>query len=89
MDEENPVILANCILVTGGCGLKNITLSDFYGEDLEQVMEITIVDGSTGRSISISDENTISIFIEETREIKLIALKDQSGRDGFRFWLHS
>ncbi|MGF2618063.1 hypothetical protein FZC84_22560 [Rossellomorea vietnamensis] len=81
------LFLVSLMMLLGGCGTEAKTFSEFYESGAERVTAIRILDGSTGESLMISDRDTIQQFLSETKETKFIPLKDQSERDGFRYWV--
>ncbi|MGE7979631.1 hypothetical protein [Psychrobacillus sp. NPDC093200] len=81
-----------CILLTivftiflTGCGLETLTIEDYYKNDLEDVSEIEIFDGSNGSSRATTNKEEIMSFIKEVKDIKFIPDEDQSERDGFLY----
>ena len=70
------------ILLTG-CGLETLTIEDYYKNDLEDVSEIEVFDGSNGSSRTTTNKKEIRSFIKEVKHIKFIPDEDQSERDGF------
>ncbi|QGM29329.1 hypothetical protein GI482_02490 [Bacillus sp. N3536] len=66
-----------------GCGLETLTIEDYYKNDLEEVSEIEVFDGSYGSSRTTTNKKEIQSFIKEVKDIKFIPDEDQSERDGF------
>jgi hypothetical protein len=68
-----------------GCSLETKTLSEFYEEDLDDVIKIELLDGSTGYKKVIIDKTVIDNFLDEIRDIQFIPEENQEKRDGFRY----
>ena len=75
-----------CTFFLAACGLQPASLADLYEEDLEDVSEISIVDGRTGEKTDISDAATIDAFLKEMEGVTFIPIEDQSPREGYTYW---
>lgn len=78
-----PLFLLLSLLV--GCGLETKTLPEFYGNDLDGITTIQILDGSTGYKKVIHDKKVIDDFLGKIKEIQFIPEEDQEDRVGFRY----
>jgi hypothetical protein len=72
-------------LLLAGCSLETKTLFEFYEEDLDDVIKIELLDGSTGYKKVIIDKTVIDNFLDEIRDIQFIPEENQEKRDGFRY----
>lgn len=66
-----------------GCGLETWTIDEYDKNDLEDVSEIEVFDGSNGSSRTTNNKEEIQSFIKKVKDIKFIPDEDQSERDGF------
>lgn len=69
-----------------GCSLETKTLTEFYPKNLEDVTQIVIVDGRTGKENTVTNKVSIKEFIKEIEHIKFIPEENQEDREG---WLYS
>ncbi|MDU0328954.1 MULTISPECIES: hypothetical protein [Paenibacillus] len=87
------LILLVCISLTG-CNdgkpiteLKPITLAELYPGDVKSIDQIELVDGSSGESKTVSNNEEIKTIIKNIKDIKLIPDTNQEGRTGWLFRL--
>ena len=66
-----------------GCGLETWTIDEYYKNDLVDISETEVFDGSNGSSRTTKNKEKIQSFIKEIKDIKFIPDEDQSERDGF------
>jgi hypothetical protein len=71
--------------IIAGCGLETKTLPQFYGQDLDRVTKIVILDGSTGYKKTIKEKKVINEFINEIKDIKFIPEANQEKQYGYRY----
>lgn len=76
-------LLLLCPLLLAACSLPSGTLDDLYEEDLDEVSEISIVDGRTGEKTSIADAGTIEAFLEDMEGVTFSPLEGQSAGEGY------
>lgn len=73
-------------LTLAGCGLETKTLDEFYPNNLDDVTQIVIVDGRSGKEKTETNKESIKGFIKEIEDIKFIPKESQEPREG---WLYS
>lgn len=73
-------------LTLAGCGLETKTFTELYPKNLDDVTQIVIVDGRTGKEKTVTDKVSIKEFLKEIEHIKFIPEESQEPREG---WLYS
>jgi len=79
------ISLVILISLLTACGLETETFSQLYNEDLGEVTEIVILDGTTGREKTIAEKEEVERFLEDVKDIKFIPNEDQSSSEGYRY----
>lgn len=74
------------IFTIAGCSLETKTLTEFYPKNLEDVTQIIIVDGRTGKEKTLVNKESMKEFLKEIEHIKFIPEENQEEREG---WLYS
>ena len=74
------------IFTIAGCSLETKTLTEFYPKNLEDVTQIIIVDGRTGKEKTLANKESMKEFLKEIEHIKFIPEENQEDREG---WLYS
>lgn len=72
-----------CSLTLAGCNLQSGTIAELYENELEEVSEISILDGRTGEKTIITDSEAIDSFLEDMEDIMFIPSEDQSHKEGY------
>lgn len=88
MKRYTILIFILVLIFISGCASSKkepTSLSDKYPKKLEQVNKILLINGSTGAKKEITDQNKITAWIQDVKDIVLYPDENQEERDGFMY----
>ncbi|AQQ53148.1 hypothetical protein [Planococcus lenghuensis] len=86
MKRVHSLVVLICLLMAlTSCNSKPMTIVDFYEGSLENITEISILDGRTGEEVRTVDSAVIDAFLQDIQSIQFVPEKDQSAREGYLY----
>lgn len=80
------LILTLCVFILSACGAPTQSLEEFYTDaEIENVDKVIIVDGSTGATKTVTEQEQIDDFLSLIKDIEFSPQENQEKRDGWRY----